>query len=125
MAIKRRPMTPQEQAHFRILKTLEKNPELSQIQLAQQLGISVGKVNYLINALVDKGWIKIGNFQRSGNKLNKIAYLLTPEGIANRLGLTKAYLERKKIEYETLKAEIEALETDAPPDAVPSQRGQA
>jgi len=118
-------MTPQEQAHFRILKTLEKNPELSQIQLAQQLGISVGKVNYLLNALVEKGWIKIGNFQRSGNKLNKIAYLLTPEGIANRVGLTKAYLERKKLEYDALTAEIEALEKDALPDEADVQRRQS
>lgn len=118
-------MTPQEQAQFRILKTLENNPELSQIQLAQQLGISVGKVNYLLNALVDKGLIKIGNFQRSDHKLNKIAYLLTPEGIANRVGLTKTYLQRKKLEYDALKAEIDALEKDALPDEGDVQRGNA
>lgn len=118
-------MTPQEQAQFRILKTLENSPELSQVQLAKQLGISVGKVNYLLNALVEKGLIKIGNFHRSGNKLNKVAYLLTPDGIANRVGLTKAYLERKKLEYDALKAEIEALEKDALPDEADVQRRQA
>lgn len=118
-------MSPQEQAQFRILKTLENNPELSQIQLARQLGISVGKVNYLLNALIDKGLIKIGNFRRSDHKLNKIAYLLTPEGIANRVSLTKAYLERKKLEYEALNAEIAALEKGAPSNDVNVERGQA
>lgn len=118
-------MTPQEQAQFRILKTLENHPELSQIQLAQQLGISVGKVNYLLNALVDKGLVKIGSFRRSGGKLNKIAYLLTPEGIANRVGLTKAYLERKKQEYDALKAEIDALERDSLPADAGIERRQA
>ena len=79
--------------------------------------------NYLLNALVEKGLIKIGNFHRSGKKLNKIAYLLTRKGIAHRLKLTQSYLERKRIEYEALKAEIEILESEnIPAVQVPAEK---
>lgn len=104
-------MTPKEQAYFRVLRAVELNPDITQPQLARQLGISMGKANYLINALIDKGLIKIGNFHRRGDKLNKIAYLLTPEGLKNRTELTRNYLARKETEYEALKAEIESLRT--------------
>lgn len=106
-------MTPREEAHFRILKALEKNSDLTQRELAEQLGLSLGKTNYQLNSLITKGAIKIGNFQRGSNKLNKIAYLLTPSGINERLRLTQGYLTRKRAEYEALKAEIEALESDS------------
>lgn len=99
----------QEDTHFRVLKLLEDNPHLSQRELADLLGVSLGKSNYLLNALVEKGLVKIGNLRRGGDKLNKIAYLLTPEGIASRLAMTRRYLERKRQEYEALKAEIESL----------------
>ncbi len=106
-------MTPQEQAHFRILNALEKNPRVTQRELAEQLGLSLGRANFLINALIDKGAIKIGAFRRSGQKLNKIAYILTPSGIRERLRVTQDYLARKKVEYEALKIEIEALEQES------------
>jgi len=102
-------MTAQEDAYLRILKVLEKQPEITQRGLAEALGLSLGKINFLINALVEKGFVKIGNFGRSGDKLNKVAYLLTPEGIGNRVQLTRSYLARKEAEYVALKVEIEAL----------------
>ena len=105
-------MTPEEQAHFRVLKAIEDNPDITQRELAERLGLSLGKTNFLINALLEKGAIKMENFRRSDTKLKKIAYLLTPSGIAERLRLTQGYLERKRHEYENLRAEIEALEQD-------------
>lgn len=105
-------MTPQELARFQILRLLEQRPELTQRELAGELKISLGKVNYLLNALVEKGLVKIGNFQRGGDKLNKIAYLLTPEGLHRRTAMTRAYLERKTVEYRALKAELEELRAE-------------
>jgi len=102
-------VTPKEEAYFRVLRAVELNPDITQPLLAKQLGISMGKANYLINALVDKGLIKIGNFRRQGDKLNKIAYLLTPEGLKNRMELTRNYIARKETEYEALKGELESL----------------
>lgn len=105
-------MTPQEEAYLRILKVLERQPEITQRGLAKTLGLSLGKTNFLINALVEKGFVKIGNFQRTGGKLNKIAYLLTAEGIGNRLHLARSYLARKEAEYEALRTEIETLKQE-------------
>jgi len=106
-------VTPKEEAYFRVLRAVELNPDITQPLLAKQLGISMGKANYLINALVDKGLIKIGNFRRQGDKLNKIAYLLTPEGLKNRMELTRNYIARKETEYEALRAELESLRVAA------------
>jgi Transcriptional regulator, contains sigma factor-related N-terminal domain len=116
-----------EESHFRVLRALEENPHMSQRELAQTLGVSVAKVNYLINALVAKGHVKIEAFRRSGDKLNKIAYLLTPQGLSNRMALTRHYLERKTREYEALKAEIEALQqaVDLETDAVVIKGGKS
>ena len=105
-------MTPEDEAHFRVLKALEGNPNLTQRELAGQLGLSLGKTNFLINALLEKGAIKMENFRRSDTKLKKIAYLLTPSGIHERMRLTQSYLARKRLEYENPKAEIRALERD-------------
>lgn len=102
-------MNAKEEAYFRILRAIELNPSVTQPLLADQLGISLGKINYLVKALVEKGLIKIGNFQSSGKKLNKIAYLLTPEGFRNRIRLTRKYMELKEREYEALKRELEGL----------------
>lgn len=102
-------MNPQEQAIFRILRAVELNPGIPQRELAKLLGVSNGKANYLIAALIGKGLIKMGNFQQRDSKLNKIAYLLTPAGIKSRTMLTCNYLARKEAEYEALKAEIESL----------------
>lgn len=102
-------MTPHEEAHLCILKIIEKQPEITQRGLAAALGVSLGKTNFLVNALVDKGFVKIGNFRQSGDRLNKIAYLLTPEGISNRVQLTRHFLARKEAEYIALKAELKEL----------------
>ncbi|MHB8708492.1 MAG: MarR family EPS-associated transcriptional regulator [Desulfuromonadales bacterium] len=72
----------------------------------------MGKVNYLLNALVEKGQVKIAAFGRSGDKLNRVAYLLTPEGLQSRMALTRAYLERKTAEYEALQDELAELRAE-------------
>ncbi|MDF9392798.1 MULTISPECIES: MarR family EPS-associated transcriptional regulator [Methylococcus] len=104
-------MTPHEQAQLRILKSLEDAPGISQRALAERLGISLGKTNYLLKALLEKGFIKADNFRRSNNKLGYL-YLLTPQGIEQKLRLTRAYLARKEAEYEALRAEIAALHSE-------------
>lgn len=105
-------MTPVEQSHFRILLALDRNPDLTQRELAEQLDLSLDRTNFLVNALVEKGAIKMENFRRSDTKLKKIAYILTPAGISERMHLTQDYLARKRAEYESLKAEIEVLERE-------------
>jgi EPS-associated MarR family transcriptional regulator len=102
-------MHPKQHVHFQILRAIEENPEIFQRDLAQQLGVSNGKVHYLIAALVEKGLVKMGDFGRTGGKLEKVAYLLTPEGVRNRAALTRDYLARKEAEFEALKAEIAEL----------------
>ena len=102
----------QEDTHFRIMRILQDNPDLTQRELADQLGMSVGGLNYCLKALIDKGFVKMGNFQKSKNKF-KYVYLLTPQGIAERVMLTSHFLQRKMEEYEALKVEIEALQAEA------------
>lgn len=97
-----------DDVRFRVLRVLEGNPDLSQRQIAGELGVSVGSVNYCLNALIEKGQIKVRNFRSSDNKL-RYAYILTPRGVAEKARLTGAFLKRKMAEYEALKAEIEAL----------------
>jgi len=91
---------------------LEANPRMTQRELARELGISLGALNYCLKALVEKGWIKMENFSRSDRKLN-YAYLLTPNGIAGKARLTNHFLRRKLEEYEELKAEIAELQAEA------------
>jgi EPS-associated MarR family transcriptional regulator len=93
---------------FRVLRLLETNPNLSQRELSKSLGVSLGGVNYCLNALISKGSIKIQNFKNNQNKW-VYAYLLTPQGIAEKTALTGAFLKRKMQEYQHLKEEIEAL----------------
>lgn len=88
------------------------NPDLTQRELADQLGMSVGGLNYCLKALMDKGFVKMGNFQKSKNKF-KYVYLLTPKGIAKKVALTSRFLQRKMAEYEALKVEIEVLQSKA------------
>lgn len=107
-------MTPQEQVQFRILRTIEQNPEITQRELARQLGVSNGKAHYLIAALIEKGLLKMENFRRNDNKIAKVAYLLTPEGVNNRLQLTRDYLARKEAEYIALQQELSALRAEIP-----------
>ncbi len=102
---------PMEDTHLRLLRLLEARPELSQRDLARELGASLGKLNYCLNALIDKGLVKVRNFRNSGNKL-AYAYLLTPRGIESKATITVHFLKRKMTEYETLKAEIEQLQRE-------------
>jgi EPS-associated MarR family transcriptional regulator len=101
-----------EVTSYGLLKTLEENPGLSQRDLAKRLGVSLGKINFCLNALVAKGSIKINNFRNSGNKL-AYAYLLTPRGIEERARMTVYFLKFKVQEYERLRAEIEDLQREA------------
>jgi EPS-associated MarR family transcriptional regulator len=97
-----------EDVRFRVLRILETNPQFSQRQIAQALGVSLGGVNYCLRALIAKGHVKVANFRRSDNKLG-YAYVLTPSGVAERAQLAGHFLKRKLREYEAIKAEIEAL----------------
>jgi EPS-associated MarR family transcriptional regulator len=97
---------------FRVLRLLESNPHLTQRELSKSLGVSLGGVNYCLNALVAKGSVKIQNFKNNKNKL-VYAYLLTPQGITEKTALTGSFLRRKMQEYEGLKAEIESLKFEA------------
>ena len=97
-----------DELRFRVLRALESNPELSQRQLAAELGVSLGGVNYALKALVERGFVKAGNFRKSGNKVAYL-YVLTPQGVAEKASLATAFLGRKLEEYEVLKQEIEAL----------------
>ena len=101
-----------ETIRYRALRLLEQDPHLSQRQLARELGISVGKVNFLLKGLAEKGWVKFSNYQQGDDKLKKLAYLLTPEGIHHRLSLTRGYLERKTRQYEALHAELASLRAE-------------
>ncbi len=101
-----------ENTHYSLLKTLEENPELSQRDLAKRLGVSLGKVNFCLNALVEKGSLKINNFRNSDNKL-AYAYLLTPRGVEEKARITVQFLKYKVQEYERLRAEIEELKQEA------------
>ena len=98
----------QEDTHFRVLALLERNPDISQRDLAKALGISLGGVNYSLRALVEKGMVKAQNFSSSEKKL-AYAYILTPKGLAEKSLLTARFLKRKMDEYEALKLEIESL----------------
>ena len=94
--------------HFEILRKIKKNPESSQRELAEELGFSLGKLNYCLKALKSKGLIKIDNFRKNPNKINYI-YVLTPKGISEKTKLTINFMKRKMKEYDELKKEIETL----------------
>lgn len=96
------------EAHYRLLALLEKEPHLSQRELAQHLGVSLGKVNYCLRALVEKGWLKVGNFRRSSNK-RAYLYQLTPRGIQEKTALALRFLRRKEAEHDALVREIACL----------------
>jgi len=99
----------QDDMHYRVLALVEANPAITQRALAAALGVSLGRVNYGLRALVEKGLIKVNNFKQSETKLT-YAYLLTPSGVREKSALTKAFLARKMEEFDALKAEIEALQ---------------
>lgn len=112
----------QENVRFRVLRLLHDNPELSQRDLAEAVGISNGSAHYLLSALLDKGLIKLGNFTAAQDK-RRYAYILTPKGIAEKAAITKRFLERKIQEYDALKTEIEALRHELGDEVVPENPG--
>lgn len=113
----------QEDVRFRVLRLLHDNPELSQRDLAEAVGISNGSAHYLLSALLDKGLIKLGNFTAAQDK-RRYAYIMTPKGIAEKAAITKRFLERKIQEYDALKAEIETLRDELGDDVVPESPGR-
>ena len=98
--------------HLDLLRKLEANPEYTQRELSQEMGVSLGKINYCIKKLTEKGWVKLSNFSNNPNKASYI-YLLTPKGIEQKARLTFAFLAIKLEEYEMLKDEISKLKQDA------------
>jgi len=105
----------QEDTKFRLMQLLHDNPQISQREMAKALGISFGGINYCLNALIEKGMVKINNFSQNQNKFG-YAYLLTPSGISEKALLTGRFLNRKLQEYEALKAEIKALQLEIETD---------
>lgn len=97
-----------EDVRFRMLRLIERNPAMSQRELADALGVSLGAVNFCVRALIDKGHVKLANFQASPNKLGYV-YVLTPEGIAHRAQLATRFIERKLAEYQAIRQELEQL----------------
>lgn len=108
----------QEDSHSRVLRFLKENPEMSQRELAAEVGVSVGGMHYVLNALIEKGLVKLGNFTAAEDK-RRYAYILTLRGIAEKAAITKRFLERKIEGYDVLKAEIEALRDELGDDVVP------
>lgn len=106
-----------EATRYRLLRLLEKNPELSQRQLAGELGVSVGKVNFCLRALLERGLVKVRNFRDSHNKL-AYAYYLTPKGAREKVRTTTGFLQRKLAEYEAIQKEIEELRREVREDGI-------
>lgn len=101
-----------DETHYQLIRLLEANPEMSQRDVARELGISLGKTNYCLQALISKGWVKATNFRNSKNRIAYV-YLLTPQGIEEKAKLTLRFLKIKMAEYETLRSEIERLQREA------------
>ncbi len=99
---------PNQEIRYRLLKYLAEHPEATQRELAQELGVSLGKANYCLKALMAKGWVKVRNFRNSKKKAAYL-YILTPKGIEEKVNVTSAFLRRKVAEYDLLSKEIERL----------------
>jgi EPS-associated MarR family transcriptional regulator len=106
-----------EATRYKLLRVLERNPELSQRQLAGELGVSVGKVNFCMRALLERGLVKVRNFRDSHNKL-AYAYYLTPKGAREKVRTTTGFLQRKLAEYEAIQKEIEELKREVSQDGI-------
>ena len=100
-----------QEIHLKVLRQLEENPDITQRQLAEQLGVSLGKANYCLKALIDKGFIKARNFKNSDNK-RAYLYVLTPRGIEEKSRISVSFLRRKMEEFEALRSEIEELQAE-------------
>lgn len=109
-----------DEYRYRILKLLEADPQASQRKIADELGISLGRVNYCLQALIEKGLVKVNNFRNSANK-RAYLYLLTPRGIEDKATVTARFLRRKLDEYETLKRELEELQREASAESRPDE----
>lgn len=107
-----------DETHLKVLRLLEATPEINQRNLAVALGVSLGKANFCLQALLQKGLVKAENFRSNHNKLS-YAYLLTPSGFSEKAALTSRFLKRKTQEYELLKSEIALLQKEH--DAIQSQ----
>ena len=102
----------QEDTTFRVLRILAQEPDISQRDLADRLGVSLGGLNYCLRALIDKGFVKLENFSNSRHKFGYV-YILTPAGLLEKAALTGRFLKRKMTEYEALKAEIASIRSEA------------
>ena len=111
-----------DETHYRLLKLIEANPELSQRELANAMGVSLGKINYCLRAVIGRGWIKARNFTKSRNK-RAYAYYLTPKGVEEKAKVTARFLNYKMAEYEELKKEIERLKQENKINKVASETG--
>ena len=100
-----------QELEYRALKILEQQPDLTQRQLSEALGVSLGKTNYVLKSLIDVGWVKLYNFQKSDNKWG-YAYLLTPSGVTEKAAITVRFLKRKQQEYDDLQIEIAQLQKE-------------
>ncbi|MEC9358084.1 MAG: MarR family EPS-associated transcriptional regulator [Pseudomonadota bacterium] len=100
-----------EEVRYRLLELIDRRPQLTQREVADELGVSVGKINYCLRALVERGYVKLGNFRRNPDKL-RYRYWLTPIGLEAKALAAKGFLQRKMIEYESLREEIERLTAD-------------
>ncbi len=98
--------------HFEILRKINKKPNSTQRSLSKDLGLSLGKINYCIKSLIDKGFVKINNFSKNKNKIGYV-YILTPRGIQTKTQLTLSFMKRKMKEYDELKKEIEENNVDS------------
>ena len=102
--------------HYKLMRLLDENPGMSQRDAARELGVSLGKINYCLRALMGRGWVKAANFKNSQNKAAYL-YMLTPSGIAGKANLAVEYLKEKVSEYEALRVEIERMQREARSDS--------
>ncbi len=116
-------MLEMEERHYKLLRILEERPDISQRELAKEVGTSLGKVNYCLRALIEKGWVKADGFRKHTNKLAYV-YLLTPSGIEQKIRATTYFLSRKMAEYEALEREIAELRSEVGQDGVRGMPGK-
>jgi EPS-associated MarR family transcriptional regulator len=114
----------QEDTYFRVMRILQENPDFTQRELAEKLGISVGGLNYCLKALIENGLVKMKNFSNAKNKFGYV-YVLTPNGMAEKAAITHRFLQRKMDEYKALKAEIEAIMNETAATSLKENRNEA
>ncbi|MEJ2653366.1 MAG: MarR family EPS-associated transcriptional regulator [Gammaproteobacteria bacterium] len=111
-----------DETHYRLLKLIEAQPEMSQRELAEAMGVSLGKINYCLRAAIERGWIKAKNFTKSRNK-RAYAYYLTPKGAEEKAKVTTRFLKHKIMEYKEIKEEIKRLKREAATGKASSEAG--